>query len=271
MRRAFTLIELLVVIAIIVVLIGLLLPAVQRVREAAARTKCANNLKQLALAAHNKEATNGRFPSAGASWYQGGPSLDSGWAHQILPFIDGGSSLYIADWRTIAGHGLPAGLGVCPSKVGPRRFPQWPNGWDAAMVDYAGCDFHGDGLLLIGREGLRATDIEGGLSNTIIAAEKRLNQSQADIGRNYDDDFGPFCGNDHDAMRSTRLPPMRDYNGRVNGASWPVGYSPDDGGMRFGSAHAGGLNVAFGDGRVEFVGYGISPAVWRAMGTRAGD
>ena len=127
-RPAMTLIEVLVVIAIIGILVGLIVPAVQSVREAAARTQCLNNLKQIGLAFHQHHHQFGCFPSGGWEWWtpptyiNGAPltgvNQRAGWGFQILPYLESENT-----WRAgaLVAIATPHPVFFCPARRGPDR------------------------------------------------------------------------------------------------------------------------------------------------------
>jgi prepilin-type N-terminal cleavage/methylation domain-containing protein len=151
-KKAFTLIELLVVVAIIAILIALLVPAVQKVRESAARTQCQNNLKQIGVGLHNFASTYNAFPTAGAQ--SAAMNLNGtvngiqiyGWAYQILPYIEHNELYTIGqvsgayNWNASIGRAMvevPISTYLCPSRQNRHSLPaSW--GSIYAMCDYAG-------------------------------------------------------------------------------------------------------------------------------------
>jgi prepilin-type N-terminal cleavage/methylation domain-containing protein/prepilin-type processing-associated H-X9-DG protein len=144
-RKGFTLVELLVVIAIIAVLVGLLIPAVQKVREAAARSQCANNLKQMGLALHNYNDRNGRFPTSGEGVNAAGTGttfdLQSTFT-LILPYIEGGDIYDRYDLNTPY-NGSAMNIAVAQTVIATYLCPTNPlrpsSGRDS--LGYAYCDY----------------------------------------------------------------------------------------------------------------------------------
>jgi len=288
-RRGFTLIELLVVIAIIAILIGLLLPAVQKVREAAARTKCQNNLKQMALAIGNYQTVFGFYPSGGtvpwANITRKGPNgypvpppdQEVGWAFQILPYIEQDSIYKQSNDNVIWKSVVP--IYYCPTRR-PPTIVKYNSDLDHALMDYAaavpganadvgttmwqGGDFveppnsiyYGVIVRAKSKSGLVTPDrITDGISNTLVFGEKRLATDRYLVG-DWHDDRGWTDGWDPDVLRVTVISPIRDAP------------TPAVSGYEFGSAHVNFMNSAFADGSVHPIAYSIDRAVFNALGDR---
>ncbi len=295
----FTLIELLVVIAIIAILIGLLLPAVQKVREAAARAKCSNGLKQVALAMHNHHDVSGALPEgvAGVSPYWG----MGNWQVTILNYIEQGSlrSQYLdygvsggRNYYDIANRNGATGK-IVPTLLCPSDNGNNPNGWPGSAPNATYHNF----VANFGNTGVDETanwqigtlsgltfqgapftagkpqaihKISDGSSNTLMLSEVIIGQRHDLRGLTW---WGSGSGFSSQLKPNDTSPDLS-----WSDSSWCDPNPPNppcafrSSAYVFGarSRHTGGVNVALCDGSVRFVTNGILAATWQALSTTQG-
>jgi prepilin-type N-terminal cleavage/methylation domain-containing protein len=276
MRRGFTLIELLVVIAIISVLVGMLLPAVQKTREAAARAQCQNHLKQIGLACLNYESAHGRLPPSRRE------AETQSWAWIILPQLEQenlyrqwGENIAIFQMKNKEILRTQLAIYFCPSRRGPedqlvgQPFPQEPGGTKpegvpGAVGDYAACvgttgfdhtvpttingvttelPSTGAFTAVLGR---RILDLRDGASHTFLVGEKHFPDTFTTIPPydcNLYDGFNIICST------------------RSAGPGFPLATAPNDERLLFGSPHVGVCQFVFGDGGVRPVSTSINEQI----------
>lgn len=279
-RGGFTLIELLVVIAIIGVLMGLLLPAVQKVREAASRVRCQNNLKQIGLALHGYHDRMSRFPPGYActtAWPNNDSGPGWGWAAYILPDIEQGALYRQLNFNQSCASPTLAGavatsikIYQCPSDIAVPTFSV--GGVTVAWASYVACNGN-DGVddnstpphtgVFVCGQGFSIAEIPDGTSNTLMVGERCTTMSLA-----------TWVG----AVPGASVPSVRspgDFSGSsalVLGHCGP--HMPNDAIVTdadaMSSAHTGGVQFLFGDGSVHMISNTITQQTYDALATRAG-
>jgi len=303
-RRGFTLIELLVVIAIIAILISLLLPAVQQAREAARRSQCKNNMKQIGLALHNYLDTHKVFPPgyvargvtstdmAGAEAAGGGPGF--AWGLFILPFVDQAALYNHFDFSENSTDSHNAEHGeetintfLCPTDSAPTKFVvnDGTTNYTLGFANYVGVFGYGSMTMTPGspnpkgvlyrNSSTRMRDITDGTSNTMLAGE-RMHVMDFTSGAPVDAQatwYAAIVGVSRPAGMGT-MPDeawgslVLGHVGQLMMSGMPMHHTPNSTNhiVNFSSQHEGGMHFLMTDGSVHFMSENIDYNTFRWLG-----